>query len=139
MKTLALMTALVAAAVTFAPGARAEMPAGNYEVVTPWDPTHSWVWSTACDSLGCPHVIAVPRPNGGAAPWSGGAHLANGKYTMQVDVPSGRVCVGYALPTHDTYTWDAVTLSGFVDSAFEADCGGAPAGSDRYPFTLVRM
>lgn len=139
MKISMLMVALATAGATFAPDARAEMAVGNYEFVAPWDGTHSWVWTTACDSVGCPHVVAVPRPNGGAAPWTATAQLANGRYTMTADVPTGRICLGYGLATHDTYSWDAVTLAGSVDSRFDADCGGGPAGSASYPFTLVRM
>ena len=139
VKTLLLTALLMAATVTVAPAAQAEMQVGNYQFSAPWDSTHSWLWSIACDSVGCPHVVAVPRPNGGASPWTGTAQLADSKYTMKADVPTGRICIGYALPVHDTYTWDAVTLTGSVDSTFDADCGGAPAGSISYPFTLVRM
>jgi hypothetical protein len=64
--------------------------------------------------------------------------LANGRYTMTVDVPDGVRCTVYFLPSHDTYTWDAVTLTGNVESRFDAGCGGAPAGIDNNPFTLVR-
>lgn len=139
MKTAALTVALAAAAVTLASVARAEMAVGNYEFVAPWDPTHSWVWAIACDSVGCPHVIAAPRPTGGATPWAGTAQLVNGRYTMKANVPTGRICLGLGLPTHDTYSWDAATLTGSVDSTFDADCGGAPGGSSSYPFRLVRM
>jgi hypothetical protein len=139
LPALRLTAMLTAAAVTVAPAARADMQVGNYQFVAPFDSTHSWVWSIACDSVGCPHVIAVPRPNGGAWPWTGTARLADGRYAMKVEAPTGRVCIGYGLPTHDTYRWDAVTLAGSVDSRFDADCGGAPAGSYSYPFTLVRM
>ncbi len=139
MLTAALAAAWVTAGLTLAPTARANMLPGNYQFVAQWDSTHSWVWSIACDSVGCPHVIAVPRPNGGALPWTGAAQLADGRYTMKAEVPTGRVCIGYGLATHDTYIWDAVTLTGSVDSTFDADCGGGPAGSYSYPFTLVLM
>jgi hypothetical protein len=36
------------------------------------------------------------------------------------------------------YTWDAVTLTGSVTSTFDAGCGGAPGGTNSWPFTLVR-
>ena len=58
---------------------------------------------------------------------------------MTADVPTGRICLGYGLATRDTYSWDAATLAGSVDSRFDADCGGGPAASASYPFTLVRM
>ncbi len=34
---------------------------------------------------------------------------------MNVDVPDGVRCTVYFLPSHDTYTWDAVTLTGSVN------------------------
>ena len=34
---------------------------------------------------------------------------------MIVDVPDGVRCTVYFLPSHDVYTWDAVTLTGSVD------------------------
>jgi hypothetical protein len=84
------------------------------------------------------HVNATPRPNGQATPWKADGHLANGRYTMVVDVPDGVRCTVSFLPSHDTYSWDMVTLVGSVDSTFDAGCGGAPGGTVSYPFTLVR-
>jgi hypothetical protein len=90
------------------------------------------------DTTDCAHVAAIPRPNGQAVPWNADAHLANGRYTMGVDVPDGVRCTFYFLPSHDTYSWDLVTLQGSVDSTFDAGCGNAPGGTVSYPFTLVR-
>ena len=86
----------------------------------------------------CLQDQAQPRPNGQATPWYSVAHLANGQYTMIVDVPDGVRCTVYFLPSHDTYTWDAVTLTGSVTSTFDAGCGGAPGGTNSWPFSLVR-
>ena len=58
---------------------------------------------------------------------------------MVVDVPDGVRCTIYFLPSQDTYSWDAVTLSGSVDSTFNAGCGNAPGGTVSYPFTLARF
>jgi hypothetical protein len=141
---LTLSIPLMTAAVALAPVAHAGMPAGNYELHTPRDPGHSWVWAVRPCQTGqppadCVHVQAIPRPNGQATPFAGDASLANGRYTMIVDVPDGVRCTVYFLPSHDTYTWDAVTLTGSVDSTFDAGCGGAPGGTTTYPFTLVRF
>ena len=87
----------------------------------------------------CLHVQATPRPNGQAVPFNADARLANGRYTMVVDQPDGVRCTVYFLPSHDTYSWDAVTLDGSVDSTFDAGCGGAPGGTATYPFSLVRF
>ncbi|MBO0884237.1 MAG: hypothetical protein J2P17_28700 [Mycobacterium sp.] len=114
---------------------------GNYELQTPRDPGHSWLWAVRpCQSPSpdCVHVQAVPRPNGQAAPYNGDAQLVNGRYTMTVDVPDGVRCVVYFLPSRDTYSWDALTLAGSVDSTFDAGCGGTPGGTATSPFSLVR-
>lgn len=148
MKTSKIAAAgvlLAAAAVTHPPVAGAGMLLGNYEEHTPRDPGHSWLWAVReCggDQLAhtpeCVYVDAIPRPNGQAVPWRADAHLANGRYTMVVDVPDGVRCTVYFLPSHDTYSWDLVTLQGSVDSTFDAGCGNAPGGTVSYPFTLVR-
>lgn len=69
----------------------------------------------------------------------GEARLSNGRYTMAVDVPDGVRCVVQFFPSHDVYSWDAVTLAGQVDSTFDTGCGGGPGGTNSWPFTLVRF
>jgi hypothetical protein len=140
-KTVAVGVALTAAAMALAPTAAAGMLVGNYEVQTTRDPGHSWLWMVRpclVEDPDCVHVQATPRPNGQAEPWDTDAHLANGRYTMVVDVPDDVRCTVYFLPSHDTYSWDAVTLAGAVDSTFDAGCGGAPGGTVSYPFSLQR-
>ncbi len=115
---------------------------GNYLLQTNRDPGHQWIWTIRpCnpDAPGCVHLQAIPQPNGQAAPYDGDAWLTNGRYTMAVDVPDGVRCVVYFLPSHDVYSWDAVTLAGSVDSTFDAGCGGAPEGTNSYPFSLQRL
>jgi hypothetical protein len=143
LKSLALSIPLMATAVFLAPAAHAGMPFANYEVQSPRDPGHSWLWSVRpCEPglpAGCVQTQAVPRPNGQATPWKASASFANGQYTMPVDVPDGVRCTVYFLPSHDVYTWDAVTLTGSVQSTFDAGCGGAPGGTNSWPFSLVRF
>ena len=61
-----------------------------------------------------------------------------GRYTLAVNVPDGVRCVVQFFPSHDVYSWDAVTLAGQVDSTFNTGCGGGPGGANTYPFSLVR-
>lgn len=139
MKTLALSAVLTAIAVALAPVSQAEMYVGNYAVQTPRDPGHAWIWAVRpCGRSDCVHVQAIPQPNGQAAPYDGDAQLVDGHYTMSVDVPDGVRCVVAFFPSHDTYTWDAVTLTGSVQSTYESGCGGGPGGTDSYPFALTR-
>jgi hypothetical protein len=141
VKSLTLSIPLMVAAVVLSPIAHAGMVPGNYELRTPRDPGHFWIWAirscVAGQPAGCVAVQAVPTPNGQAAPYRGNALLENGRYTMVIDVPDGVRCTVYFLPSHDVYSWDAVTLIGSVQSTFDAGCGGAPGGADNYPFTLV--
>jgi hypothetical protein len=125
------------------PAAHADMALGNYDFHTDWDPTHRWVWALrTCNVNGpanCLHVTAVPRPNGGAAPYQGDVQLDANQYTMIADAPTGLICSGSAVPTHNTYTWDPDTLAGSVTSTFDMGCAGAPGGTFTYAFTLTRL
>jgi hypothetical protein len=141
VKTFALSLALAMVALTVTPTAHADMLYGNYRVDTNRDPGHLWIWSISpCvqPAPGCAQVYATPQPNGQATVYRGIAQLANGRYTMAVDVPDGVRCVVQFFPSHDVYSWDAVTLAGQVDSTFDTGCGGGPGGSNSYPFSLVR-
>lgn len=141
-KFVAGSVALASAAIALAPAAGAGMLVGNYQVNSTKDPGHSWLWEVRpCQyppSPDCVHVNGTPRPNGQATPYNGDAHLADGRYTLVIDIPDGVRCLVYFLPSHDTWTWDAVTLAGSVESTFDAGCGGAPGGTVTYPFSLVR-
>jgi hypothetical protein len=149
VKTLTFTIALLAAALTLPPLARAES-LGNYELrVEGRYDFHTWVWamSTCGGSLespeGCVHVLAIGRPIAKAFNYQGDALLANGRYTLAVDVPDGLRCgnvyYGPVIPTRDVYSWDATTLVGTLESSFETGCDGAPGGTYTYPFTLVRL
>jgi hypothetical protein len=141
VKTFAVSLALATAALTVTPTAHADMLFANYRLDTNRDPGHSWIWSVnPCTpkAPGCATVYATPQPNGQAATWKTDAHLSNGRYTMAVDVPDGVRCVVQFFPSHDVYTWDAVSLGGQVVSTYDTGCGGGPGGSDTYPFSLVR-
>jgi hypothetical protein len=131
-----------AAALTVAPVTHADMPVGNYTLQSNRDSGHTWTWAIRRCTLpepGCSHIQAIPQPNGQAASYDGDARLANGRYTMTIDVPDGVRCVVYFLPSHDVYSWDATTLTGQVDSTFDSGCGGAPGGTVSYPFSLTRL
>ncbi len=67
------------------------------------------------------------------------AFYADGRYTLTVDVIDGVRCIGYNLPSHDVYTWDAVSLSGTILSTYAAGCYGAPGGTSTFTFSLIRM
>lgn len=139
--------ALVAGALTSAPAAGAtSMQIGNYEVHTPKDSGHSWLWEVRQCGLDqgtytpdCVHVNATPRPNGQAAPWNADAKLVNGRYTLSVDIPDGVRCLVYFLPSHDVWSWDMASLQGSVESTFDTGCNNAPGGTVTYPFSLVRF
>ena len=151
VKRLALIVALAVAAVTLAPAAHAkDMNPGNYDIAwsRPWD-FHTWlltIWPCFTPDgqatvPGCMTVSANPMPIARAAQWRTVAHQENGRYSLTVDVPEGLLCGGYygpSVPTRDTYSWDAVTLAGTLESAVpDGPCG--PARTDAYPFSLIRM
>jgi hypothetical protein len=142
--TVTLAGILAVAAMALAPAARATMTLGNYslQIVGRYD-FHTWTWAiTSCPGA-CVHVNAIAMPVGRAFNYVGDAQLVNGLYTLTVDVPDGLRCdniyYGTTIPTHDIYTWDAITLAGSLDSSFHAGCDGAPGGTRTYPFTLSRL
>jgi hypothetical protein len=157
--TPGLGAALVAGATLFAPaaGAAATMRIGNYEVLNDRWNDHSWIWSVGhqCNGVdpGCatnfedpviaPHtdnlnVIAIPRPLKSQR-FQNTAFYADGRYTLTVDVPDGVRCIGYNLPSHDVYSWDAASLAGTIDSSYDASCYGGPGGTSSYTFSLQRF
>jgi hypothetical protein len=153
-----LGAALVAMATVAAPAASAaaQMRIGNYEVLNDRWNDHSWVWSVShsckddpeCgtyfdDPVLAPHsdnlnVIAIPRPLKSQR-FQNTAFYADGRYTLTVDVIDGVRCVGYNLPSHDVYSWDAATLAGTIDSSYDASCYGGPGGTSTYTFSLQRF
>jgi hypothetical protein len=151
-------TALVTAAMTLAPTAHAAgMRIGNYEVANDRWNDHSWIWAVmyscgggdpACGTqftdpvinpaTGNLNVIAIPRPLKSQR-FQNTAFYADGRYTLTVDVIDGVRCIGYNLPSHDVYNWDAVSLAGTITSTYDAGCYGAPGGTSTYTFSLVRF
>jgi hypothetical protein len=137
--------ALATAGVVAAPTANAFLY-GNYalNIEGRYD-FHTWIWAIyPCQSPGdCLYVSARAQPIAKAYSYIGSAPLANGQYTLVVDDPFGLRCdnvyYGPTIPTHDVYTWDAVTLAGSMASSFDTGCGGAPGGTFTYPFSLARM
>jgi hypothetical protein len=148
VKTLACSIALTLVAWAAAPAAQAQMALGNYDLnIEGRYDFHTWLWSVSpCpgESLSiCLQVEAIGRPVAKAFNYRGTAQLADGRYTLTVNVPDGLRCgniyYGPVIPTRDTYSWDATTLMGSLNSSFETGCDGAPGGAYTYPFTLSRL
>ncbi|WP_193047045.1 hypothetical protein [Mycolicibacterium baixiangningiae] len=133
---------LIAAAATITPPANAMMTHGNYEVWTNRYTDASWVWFvTPCypdKKPDCVDVSAIPRPKRGAY-YDGFAHLVNGRYTLNVDVPDGLRCPGHVMPARETYEWDEVSLLGTITSAYNVGCFNGPPGTQFWTFKLQRL
>jgi hypothetical protein len=149
VRTALLGTVMLPATLALAPAAQAAMQIGNYNAYVDgrYD-FHTWIFTfSSCappNGIGeCAQVSANPMPIAKAFQWYATAHQTNGTYTLAVDVPDGLRCgdvyYGPVLPTHDVYTWDAVTLTGTLQSTFAQGCDNAPAGALTYPFRLVRL
>lgn len=139
---------LVPTGMVLAPPAQAALHIGHYNAYVDgrYD-FHTWIFTfSSCnppDGVSeCAQVSANPMPIAKAFQWYATAHQAGGTYTVTVDVPDGLRCgdvyYGPVLPTRDTYTWDAATLTGTLESTFAEGCDGA-AGTLTYPFRLVRL
>ena len=145
MKSVMVMSfvaALSAVASLLAPPAQAMMQPGNYDVLTNRYTQASWGWFVSnCQPSApdCLDISAIPRLKFYAY-YDGDAHLVDGRYTLTVDVNDGLRCLpGYSMPTRDTYTWDAVTLAGTIDSVYDVGCFGGPPGTQFWTFALQRL
>lgn len=77
--------------------------------------------------------------NAKRAPWSGDAHYAVGSWILFVQQPDAILCPdGSTVPGLNTYSWEAVGLSGSVSINSKGACGAEP-GSVSIPFTLNRI
>jgi hypothetical protein len=43
------------------------------------------------------------------------------------------------MPTRDTYSWDANTLAGTIESNYDVACFNGPPGSQVWTFALQRL
>ncbi len=137
-----VVAALSAVAWLLAPPAQARMYPGNYDILTNRYDRASWVWFISnCQPPddNCLDISAIPRLKFYAY-YDGDAHLADGRYTLKVDVPDGLQCLpGYAMPTHETWTWDEVSLAGTIESNYDVGCFNGPPGSQFWTFALQRL
>lgn len=138
---------LVSAAMLVMPGARADMNFGNYQVLSSRWTDASWIWAVyPCNTVGefndnyatdCVDIQALPSPKFGAY-YGGTARLDGNVYSFTTDVPDGLRCLGQALPSRDTYTWDASTLAGTIESHYDVGCFNGPPGVNFWDFALKR-
>ena len=141
VKLAIVMSALTVAASVLAPPAQAMMPIGNYDVLTNRYTRASWVWFVTCQHVApdCLRISATPRLKFYAA-YEGIAYLVDGRYTLTVDVPDGLQCLpGYAMPTHETWSWDENSLAGTIESNYDVGCFNGPPGSQFWTFALQRL
>lgn len=144
IKVLATAAAvLMGAATAVAPPAQAFLHPGNFDVLTNRYERASWYWFVArCNpqpSADCRFISAVPRLKFYNY-YTGNAYLANGQWTLKVDVSDGLQCLpGYTLPTHETYVWDDNTLAGTITSNYDVGCFNGPPGSQFWTFALQRL
>jgi hypothetical protein len=141
-KIAAMLAALMATATVLAPSSSAAMKLGNYDLLTNRYDRASWFWFvTQCipeKTTDCVNVAARPRLKFYAY-YEGRAFLVDGRYTLTVDVPDGLRCFGQNLPTRETYSWDAVTLAGTIESHFDVGCFNGPPGMQFWTFALKRL
>jgi hypothetical protein len=134
-------SALAAVVAVLAPPAHA-YTLGNYDVLTNRYQRASWVWTLyPCQAAAPDCLIISATPRLKVYDYYGGtAHLADGRWTLTVDVPDGLQCTpGYAMPTRDTYSWDEASLAGTIDSVYDVGCFNGPPGTQFWTFALQRL
>jgi hypothetical protein len=140
VKAAIAAAAFTVAAAALAPPAQA-MQLGNYDVLTNRYTRASWVWYIAACQPAAPDCLdigAIPRLKFYAY-YDGKAQLVDGRWTLTADVPDGLQCPGHVMPTRDTYSWDANTLAGTIDSRYDVGCFNGPPGSQFWTFALQRL
>lgn len=128
----------VVAAVGFAAPAHADDFSGTYDLNFGADNVATWT-ITPCGGEPFIPCVQVAQTGGKMQPWNGEADLSVGKWTMVVDRPDAIGCAdGKTFPALTTYSWDAVTLSGWVSVYNNGVCGGEPRTLSA-PFTLTKV
>jgi hypothetical protein len=143
LKAVVAAVLLSAAAMVVPAPANAAMLLGNYDLLTNRYTQASWVWFVAqCipeKSAECVDVHGIPRLKFYAY-YQSKAYLVDGRYSFTVDVNDGLRCLpGYSMPTRDTYSWDAVSLVGTIDSVYDVGCFNGPPGKQFWTFKLQRL
>ena len=137
----AAMTALITIGlgVTVTPATAAESDATGTYTFAAGD-GESAIWTlTPCDpnTAGCVRVSETGNAKRG--PWSADARISVGSWILFVEQPDAILCEdGTSAPGMNTYSWDAVGLSGNASVLNRGACG-AKAGSVSIPFTLRRI
>jgi hypothetical protein len=134
---------MVAAGLLAAPAqASVGMILGNYDVLTDRYTRASWVWTAylciPSKDPNCRYISAAPRLKYYDY-YEGETWLEGTRYNLTVNVVDGLACPGYNMPTRDTYSWDAYTLQGTIDSAYDVGCFNGPPGTQHWDFALQRL
>lgn len=142
VRAVVLAAAVAMASTLVAPPASAMMLPGNYDLLTNRYDRASWLWyTTPCmpdKQAGCLFVSARPRLKFYDY-YEGQAVLADGRYTMTVDVSDGLRCPGYNLPTREVYNWGEFDLAGTIVSRYDVGCFNGPPGEQFWTFALQRL
>lgn len=140
--TALALTAAVLAGGPASPSAAADPNAadsvmGSYTFEAKDRESATWTL-TPCpgNNTGCVRVSETG--NAKRAPWSADAHLTVGSWIMFAAQPDAILCEdGTAVPGVNTYSWDAVELTGSASILSKGACGTEPA-SISIPFTLTK-
>lgn len=95
--------------------------------------TATWTVTLTCATDGC--TADITSTSG----WSSQATLGEGQWTWTVDQSTAIVCDdGRTFPGQNTYTLDAVTLTGTVSGADNGECGDSSAAQASTPLTVTK-
>lgn len=132
------VVALAAAGVTWSAPAAADPDLfGAYTFEAEDGESATWTLTPCAGNAdGC--VRVAETGNAKRAPWSADAHISVGSWILLVQQPDAILCEdGSAAPGLNTYSWDAVSLSGSASLFSNGACGAGPE-SLSIPFTLTR-
>lgn len=136
---IALGAAVIAGGAATAPAGAAEPDiTGTYTFSAEDGESATWTLTPCADDADmCMRVSETG--NAKRAPWSGDAHYAVGSWILFVQQADAILCPdGTTVPGLNTYSWEAVGLSGNVSINNRGACGAKQA-SISIPFTLSRV
>lgn len=137
--TRAILTAAGTAVALCGPANAADTDAAGTYAFTAGD-GESATWTLTPCGGNVPGCVRVSETgNAKRAPWSADAHISVGSWILFVEQPDAILCEdGTAAPGVNTYSWDAVGLSGNASILNKGACG-AKTGNVSIPFTLSRI
>lgn len=113
---------------------------GTYDLAWNDGDRSTWAITSTCSNPNSCVAHIVSDSGDELSRWAGEANMANGRWSMVIDKTEGALCKdGSRVPTRNTYSWDASTLSGTLLISAGPICGETAPMSMTYTFTMSKV